>query len=189
MTPGMTYRPVPTVLSGPAEVVGDLLVVPAGAMLPEICLVCGAHGPGVELRTGPREVGWMPSILVAAWFLNPVFGLLAVALLRKRSHVVHSLCLACTRRRLDAFALHRAIYIGALFTALATLIALLNEHPLLAVGFAFGGGLAGWLFFRQVVAKRMLDVAWIHDDGTVAFRGVAPAAMDACTTATIARPA
>ena len=185
----MAYRPAPQVVPAAAEVVGDELHVPAGAMLPEICLSCGAHGAGVELRTGPREVGWMPGILVVSWFLNPLLGLIAVALLRKRSVLVYSLCLACTRRRLDGFALHRAIYVGAVVSFLASSAAMLNEHPAIAIAIAFASGLVGWLFHRRFVAPRGLDVVWIHDDGTIAFRGVAPAAMQACAAETLARPA
>lgn len=181
------YRPEPKVIAPPAEVVGDELHVPRGAMLPEICLSCGAHGEGVELRTGPREVGWMPGILVVSWFLNPILGLLAVALLRKRSAIVYSLCLACTRRRLDGFAAYRAIYVGAVVSFLVSTFLVLNEQPGIGVAVAFGSGLVGYLFWRRFVATRVLDVLWIHDDGTIAFRNVAPAAMAACAAPRLAR--
>ena len=188
----MAYRPAPGVVPGPAVIVrlplGDELHVPRGAILPEVCLACGAHGVGVELRTAPREVGWMPSILIVSWFLNPLLGLLAVALLRKRSALVYSLCLGCTRRRLDGFAVQRAIFVGAVVSFLASLIAILNERPLLGVAIAFGCGLLGWGAYRRFAAARGLDVLWIHEDGTIAFRGLPAAALQSCAAELRGRP-
>lgn len=173
-------RPEPKGRHANAEVVGDELHVPRGAVLPEICLSCGAHGDGTELRTGAREVAWMPGILVVSWFLNPLLGLIAVALLRKRRTIVYALCLACTRRRLNGFAAYRAIFVGAVVSFLVSTFLVLNEQPAIGVAVAFGSGLVGLLSWRWLVATRGLEVLWIHDDGTIAFRNVPPAAMAAC---------
>lgn len=193
----MAYRPEPDVIAGVATVVGDELHVPRGAMLPEVCLKCGIaarHVPksdkrkkdpnapkSIKLRTGPRTMTWVPAVLVFGWFLMPLFALVAMAILRKQSDIVYSLCRPCEERRLDALAASRFIILGAIVIFLVTLTLIFNDHQIAGVALAFGGGAAGLLAWRRLVIGRTLDVMWIHSDGTVALKGVHADAIRACS--------
>jgi hypothetical protein len=180
----MAYRPSPELVPGVATVVGKEVHVPRGAMLPEVCLKCGTTG---KLRTGPREVVWVPAVLVFGWFLMPVVALIALAMLRKKSEIVYSLCRPCERRRIDAMTSSRMIVLGAIITFLAFLTAIFNEAPVTGVLIAFAGGGLGLFAWKRLVIGRTLDVAWIHSDGTVALKGVHSLAAKAASEHQIKR--
>lgn len=180
----MAYRPEPELVPGVATVVGKELHVPRGAMLPEVCLKCGTTK---RLRTGPREVVWVPAVLVFGWFLMPLVALIALAILRKKSDVVYSLCRPCEQRRMDAMTSSRVIMVGAIITFLAFLTAIFNDAKVVGVLVAFGGGTLGLLAWKRLVIGRTLDVAWIHSDGTVALKGVHSLAAKAASEHRIKR--
>jgi hypothetical protein len=76
---------------------GDLLVVPAGAVLPDRCVATGVPTGGNAVH---RRLAWIPEWTLALCVLvSPLFGLIAMAITRKSARLTYFVAPHVARRR------------------------------------------------------------------------------------------
>lgn len=149
----------------PLQREGDVLVVPFGATIPDVCLRCGAVDDLVKRRASFQ---WTPAWARVLLVLCALPGLVAFLVTTKRAALDVPLCAPCDARWTTA----RNAIVGAVVLLVGGVLGvkILEDATIALVGLVALVGAALFARTRMLGARRI-------DDTRILLERVAPAAM------------
>ena len=175
------YAAPPPGWGAPAyHVVGQNLVAMNGAVLPEVCLKCGARADLVRKR---KKFQWVPPWTYVLLVVSLLLGAIVMTILQKRGTLDVPLCTACKTRWTHATLAMVGAVLG-IFLVLP-LVAVLaasdvlpaDTGPLIAVVLMLGWLVGIVVISRVFVRARTVWTTRIEKSGYITVAGVHPQAL------------
>jgi hypothetical protein len=183
------YAAPPPGWGAPAyHVVGQNLVAMSGAVLPEVCVKCGAQANLVRKR---RKFQWVPPWTYVLLVVSLLIGAIVMMIVQKRGTLDLPLCTGCKTRWTHATLAMAGAVLGIFlvlpFVAVVAAVLPDDVAPLVAIVLMLGWLVGVVIVSRVFVRARTVWTTRIDKSGYITVAGVHPQAL--ALLASTAQPA